>query len=47
MDNYVQKEGIPGFPGCLEYTSIISHLTWEAGINKGNLAVDWLDLANA
>lgn len=43
----VQKGGIPGFSGCLEPTRILSQLIWEAKKSKGNLAVVWLDLANA
>ncbi|KAL3972927.1 tetraspanin-7 [Sarotherodon galilaeus] len=37
IDNSVQKGGIPKVPGCLEHT----------GVNRGDLKVLWLDLANA
>ena len=47
IDVSVQKGGIPGFSGCLEHTSVLSQLLREARENKGDLAVLWLDLANA
>ena len=47
IDISVQKGGIPGSSGCLEHTSIISQLLREAKEDKGDLAVVWLDLANA
>ena len=34
-------------PGCLEHTGVVTQLIREARENKGNLAVLWLDLANA
>ena len=43
----MQKGGIPGFPGYLEHTSVISQLIKEAKEMKGDLTVVWLDLANA
>lgn len=43
----VQKEGIPGVPGCLEHSGVVIQLIREAHEGKGDLAVLWLDLANA
>ena len=47
IDTSVQKGGIGGMPGCLEHTGVITQLLREAKENKGDLAVLWLDLANA
>lgn len=47
VDTSIQKGGIPGSPGCLEHTSILSQLIREAKESKGDLTVVWLDLANA
>ena len=47
VDTSVQKGGVPGFSGCVEHTSVISQLINEAKVNKKDLAVVWLDLANA
>jgi hypothetical protein len=47
VDTSVQKGGVPGFSGCIEHTSIITQLVSEAKINKKDLTVVWLDLANA
>ena len=47
IDTSVQKGGIPGFPGCVEHTSVISQLIQEAKVNKKDLTVVWLDLAYA
>lgn len=38
IDTNCQKAGVPGFPGCVEYSAMI----WEQ-IQKAN----WLNLANA
>ena len=46
IDTSVQKRGVPGIPGCMENTGVISQLLKEAKTNKGNLAVLWLDLKN-
>ena len=43
----MQKAGIPGFAGCLEHTSMIWHLIQTAKIEKKDLHVIFLDLANA
>ena len=47
IDISVQKGGIPGVSGCLEHTSVLTQLIKDTVKNKGNLAVIWLDLANA
>ena len=47
IDTSVQKGGVAGMPGCIEHTGVVSQLIREAKENKGNLAVLWLDLANA
>ena len=50
INTSVQKAGIPGFPGCLEHTSIIWHTIQECKKLRKNLSVVWLDhvdLANA
>jgi len=47
IDTSVQKGGIPGFSGCVEHTSALTQLLHEARINKKNLMIVWLDLANA
>uniref|UniRef100_A0A1A8S175 Reverse transcriptase domain-containing protein n=1 Tax=Nothobranchius rachovii TaxID=451742 RepID=A0A1A8S175_9TELE len=41
------KGGVPGVPGCLEHTGVVTQLIREAKEGKGDLAVIWLDLANA
>ncbi|XP_035990671.1 uncharacterized protein LOC118562404 [Fundulus heteroclitus] len=46
IDPSVQKGGI-STPGCLEHTGVVTQLIREAHENKGDLAVLWLDLANA
>ena len=38
---------MPGFSGCLEHNSVITEIIREAKEDKGNLAIVWLDLANA
>ncbi|CAC5379042.1 unnamed protein product [Mytilus coruscus] len=47
IDTSMQKGGIAGFSGCVEHTSVFSQLIHEAKTGKKNLAVVWLDLANA
>ncbi|XP_038131552.1 uncharacterized protein LOC119776958 [Cyprinodon tularosa] len=47
IDTSVQKGGVQGMPGCLEHTGVITQLIREARENRGDLAVLWLDLANA
>ncbi|XP_049324773.1 uncharacterized protein LOC125789951 [Astyanax mexicanus] len=47
IDTSVQKGGIPGVPGCLEHTGVVTQLIREAREGNGDLSVLWLDLANA
>lgn len=47
IDNSVHKGRIPKVPGCLEHTGVVTQLIREARENKGDLALLWLDLANA
>lgn len=47
IDTSAQKGGIPGAPGCLEHTGVVTQLIREAHENRGDLAVLWLDLTNA
>ncbi|KAI2653774.1 hypothetical protein H4Q32_014114 [Labeo rohita] len=47
IDIAVQKGGIPKVPGCIEHTGVITQLIQEALEGGGDLAVLWLDLANA
>lgn len=47
IDTSMQKGGIPGVPGCLEHTGVVTQLIREAREGNGDLAVLWLDLANA
>ncbi len=47
IDTSVQKGGVPGVPGCLEHTGVVTQLIWEAKESKGDLATLWLDLTNA
>lgn len=47
IDTSVQKGGVPGVPGCLEHTGMVTQLLREAKENRGDLVVLWLDLANA
>ena len=47
IDTSSKKGGVPGFSGCIEHTGAISQLIREAKINKTDLTVVWLDLANA
>lgn len=46
IETAVQKGGVPGVPGCIEHTGVISKLIEDANRNRGNLAVTWLDIAN-
>lgn len=43
----VQKGKIPGVPGCLEHTGVVTQLIREAREGRGDLVVLWLDLTNA
>lgn len=46
IDTSVQKGGIPGVPGCLKHTGVVTQLR-KARDGKGDLTILWLDLANA
>lgn len=39
IDTSVQKGGIPGMPGCLEHTGVVTQLIREAREGRGDLAV--------
>ena len=43
----LQKAGIPGFPGCIEHTTMLWDRIKTAKNNKTELHVIWLDLENA
>lgn len=47
INTSVQKGGVPGIPGCIEHSGMITQLICEARESKGDLAVLWLNLANA
>lgn len=47
MDVSAQKQGVPGISGRLEHTSVTSQLIKVAKANRGDLAVVWLDHADA
>ena len=47
IDTTVQKGGVLGMPGYIEHTGVVSQLLREAEEHKGDIAVLWLDLANA
>ena len=42
----IQKAGVPGFPGCIEHTTMLLDQIKPAK-NKIELHVIWLDLENA
>ena len=47
IDTSVQKGGVPGVPGCIEHTGVVTQLIREARDSRDHLAVLWLDLASA
>ena len=47
IDTSCQKAGVPGFPGCVEHSSMIWEQIQKAKREKTDLHVIWLDLANA
>ena len=47
IDNNCQKAGVPGFPGCVEHSTMIWDQIQKAKREKIDLHVIWLDLANA
>lgn len=46
IDTTVQNGGVPGTPGCIEQTIVLTQLICEARENRGDLGVVWLDIAN-
>ena len=47
VDTSSQKGGIPGFSGFVKHTSAPRQVIQEAKVNKSDLTIVWLDLANA
>ena len=47
IDTSVQTGGVPGVPGCIKHKSVLTKIIQDAKDNKGDLAVIWLELANA
>ena len=47
IDPSIQKGGLPSISGCLEHTAVLSQLIREAKLEKKNLVITWLDIANA
>lgn len=47
IDTLVYQEGVPGIPGCIDHIGELTQMTQEVRQSKGDLAVLWLDLANA
>ena len=47
IDNSIQKGSIEKIPGCWEHLSMVWHALKEARAKRSNLAVTWLDIANA
>lgn len=47
MDTSCQKEGVPGFPGCVEHSSVIWEQIKLGKYKRNDLRIVWLDLANA
>lgn len=46
-DTSVKKVGVPGIPGCMQHTGVVTQLIREPRESKGDLTVLWLDLVNA
>ena len=47
VNTSIQKAGVPGFPGCIEHTTMLWYRIKTAKNNKTELHVIWLDLENA
>lgn len=47
VDTSCQKAGVPGFPGCVEHSSVIWEQIQRAKRERSDLHVVWLDVANA
>lgn len=46
IDTMVQG-GVPGMPGCIEHTGVVTHLICKTRENRGDLSIIWLNLTNA
>ena len=46
MDVSVQKEGIPGSPGCIVHSAMVWQVLQETKRQRKDAAVAWLDLEN-
>ena len=46
INTSIQKAGVPGFPGCIEHTTMLWDRIKKAKNNKTELHVIWLDLEN-
>ena len=47
IDTAAQKGGVTGFAGCIEHTTVMTHMIGDAKRRGKDLAVAWLDLAKA
>ena len=47
INNSIQKGCMEKIPGCWEHLSMVWHALKEARAQKSNLAIIWLDIANA
>ena len=47
VNTSIQKAGVPGFPGCIEHTTMLWDRIKMMKNNKTKLHVIWLDLENA
>ena len=47
VNTSIQKAGVPGFPGCIEHTTMLWDRIKAAKNNKTELHVIWSDLENA
>jgi hypothetical protein len=47
VDMSVQKGGLPGVKGCIEHFGAMWEAINDAKLNRRDLSVVWLDLANA
>lgn len=46
LNTSIQEGGSSGFAGCLEQMGVLSQMIYEARVEKSNLTVVWLDVAN-
>ena len=47
VNTSIQKAGVPGFPGCIEHTTMLWDRIKMAKNNKTEFHIIWLDLENA